>query len=414
MNGPNVANASATFDLSPVINNVSLSLYGAASSMQPEGNFLLSPISILYSAVLIYLGARGSSRDNLYSALDFHEFSKSGSNDDIAGAFSQLMSNLKLAARSNSTTKVTTKKDRNTGNQKYQFQLALANGAFLRQGLVADQNYLATVNGNLKAAIATKDFIGHPDQARQDINKWTAERTGGHITDLFPPGSIDSNAVAVLANAIYFKSRWEQIFDKDDTESEAVFYLLNNETTTVDMMHMSISLERWNYVEDTELDIQYVEVPYYEKEASMLIFLPKQNDGLRSLEKRLAAKDIHKLAEKAAQNPKLVSLSLPKFKVDSGFDMVDMLKTIGVSDIFMENADLSGMVPDGQVYVGKAFHKTVIDVDEEGTEAAAASGSVTQLRRMVYPVAFLADHPFMYAIRHNPSKAILFIGRFEK
>ncbi|XP_055352747.1 leukocyte elastase inhibitor-like [Paramacrobiotus metropolitanus] len=411
----NIVNSSAAFDLSPVINNVSLSLYGAASSVHPEGNFLLSPISILYSAVLIYLGARGSSRDNLYSALDFQEFSQSGSDEDIAGAFGQLMNSLKLTTEK-SAAKITSEWHGDTGNPAYRFQLALANGVFLRDGLKTDRNYLALVNQNLKAAIVTKDFAHHLDQARKDINKWTAERTGGHIKDLLPPRAIDGNTVAVLANAIYFKSRWERIFNEEYTKKNATFHLLNGETTTVQMMHMPKPRRSWNYAEDSDLDIQYVEIPYYEREASLLVFLPKQMTGLRDLEKNLTAQAIRKLAVKAEEDDgRMVLLSLPKFKVESSFDMVNLLKGIGVNDIFTEAADLKGMVPSGQIFVDKAFHKTVIDLNEKGTEAAGASGSLMTTRSgVIDPVDFIADHPFMYAIRHNPSKTILFIGRIEK
>ncbi|XP_055349270.1 leukocyte elastase inhibitor-like [Paramacrobiotus metropolitanus] len=406
-------------DLSPTINNVSLALYGGATSMVESGNFLVSPISILYAMVLVYLGARGPTRDNLYEALDFKEFSKSGADADVAGAFGQLMNDLKVKTMPNTPAKNTGKNSKLPGFSAPQpkddaFQLALANGVFLRKGMEFDQNYLSMASQQLKSTIQTEDYASNPAAAADDINKWVAERTGGEISDLIPRGGLDVDTVAILANAVYFNAQWYTVFPPQSVDPQADFQLLDGTSTTVSMMEV---IDKFRYVEDNQLDLKYLEIPYANNEASLLVFLPNENTGLRRLEKSMTMEVLRRLQSKADQgSPMFVQLKLPKFKVESAFDLRELLRRIGVTKVFAADADLTGMVLDGDAHVDQAFHQTFIDVSEKGTKAVASA--VITTNRDAFSITpdypeFFADHPFLYAIRHNRAKAILFIGRFE-
>ncbi|XP_055357438.1 leukocyte elastase inhibitor-like [Paramacrobiotus metropolitanus] len=407
-------------DLSPTINNVSLALYGGATSMVESGNFLVSPISILYAMVLVYLGARGPARDNLYEALDFKEFTKSGADADVVGAFGQLMSDLKVKAASatpvdNKGKNKTSASSKSTKLKDDAFQLALANGVFLRKGMNFNQNYLSMASQQLKSSIQTEDYAANPAAAAKDINKWVAERTGGEIQDLIPEEALDVDTLAVLANAVYFNAQWNTVFPPEEVITDADFQLLNGSTATVSMMYV---VDKFRYVEDDQLDLKYLEIPYINHEASMLVFLPNNDTGLRSLEKAMTAEVLQRLQSKAEKGAQmLVELRLPKFKLESGFDLLQLLKIIGVTNIFTAECDLSGLVPHSPAHVDGAFHKTFIEVDEKGTKAAAASAVITAGRSSGGHTPdyrrFFADHPFLYAIRHNRTKAVLFIGRFE-
>ncbi|XP_055352757.1 leukocyte elastase inhibitor-like [Paramacrobiotus metropolitanus] len=402
------ATAAANIDVSPIINNVSLSLYGAATSTIPEGNLMISPLSILYSTILVYLGSRGSTRTNLYNSLDFKELASSDSSPDIVTAFGKLMSDLKVTSAKEAG------KSNDTDDNK--FQLALANGIFIRDGLNVDKTYLSTANQNLKASVDSKNFNDNPEGARADINKWVEERTGGRIKNLIPSGALDGSTVAVLANAIYFKARWENVFDDFLTEKNGTFTAQNGKRVKAKLMRIR---KKFSYAEDSTLGVQYLEMPYADNEASMLIYLPQTKTGLRQLEKSLTTQTIVDLAKTAQADDKvLVDVALPKFRVESSFDLVQLLRKIGVNDVFTENADLSGMLTSGSAQVSSGFHKTFIEVDEKGTEAAGANAMIEKARSghigsQGRRVTFRADHPFIYAIRHNRSKAILFMGRLE-
>ncbi|XP_055348656.1 heparin cofactor 2-like [Paramacrobiotus metropolitanus] len=405
----------AQFDLAPSISSVSVNLYNAATEQIPTGNLMVSPLSIMYCTMLVFLGSKGQTRNNLYTALDFNKAAKNGqaSNDAIVEAFAGLMNAMKISDNANKSAEATGSPRRGGSRQRQgdSLQLALANGVFIRSGLNLKSEYANLVRTKLKADVQEKDFKNQSNAARQDINRWVENHTAGKIKNLLPPGSVKSETQAILANAIYFKASWANAFETART-TDAEFTKLDGTTATVRMMRQTA---KWKYADDDRLQLQYLEIPYINREASMLIFLPKQKNGLRALEKALTAQAMEDLAERSSR--KLVNLQLPKFKMESQFDLKDLLEKIGVEGVFTDDADLSGIVSNGpRLKVTKGVHKTFIDIDEKGTEAAAASA--LQVGRAAsashgpseIPIEFVVYHPFIYAIRHHPSKAILFLG----
>ena len=210
----------------------------------------------------------------------------------------------------------------------------------------------------------------------------------------------------VLTNAIYFKGNWARQF-KEDRTKEAPFTLSNGQKVDVAMMNQTAEFK---YME-TE-DFQSLELPYVDNELSMIILLPRESDGLYEFEKTLTVENLSNWLGKLGKRKVIVSV--PKFKMTSQFGLASVLKSMGMTDAFVPNvADFSGMNGERDLFISAVIHKAYVDVDEQGTEAAAATGvvvGITSVGPIETPV-FRADHPFLFLIRDNHLGSILFIGR---
>ncbi|XP_055351191.1 leukocyte elastase inhibitor-like [Paramacrobiotus metropolitanus] len=405
--------------LGSVVNMDSIDLYSAAAALHGDGSLMVSPLSILYCSMLLYLGAEERTKTNLESSFHFDTAFYS----DRSAALSMFSNG--LAFFQNATT-----------NTQDNFLLtSLVNEIFVADRALNAMNvpvpvtlkseYQQSINA-LHSLAQTKNFLDQPDQSRQEINAEVARNTANTTQNLLPENSVTNITVIVLVNTLYFKGSWLNKFNERAT-SKAPFTLLNGSTVQVDMMHQTTS---FNYTEDDQLDIQCVELPFHSFNASMLILLPRQSNGLRKLEKALTQQSLQSLGQKATE--RRVDLSLPKFKFTANYDLVKILQAVGVSDVFNRTlADLSGMVNGisiingvstgsfPRIYVSAGFHQTFISVDEKGTEASAASALVLTSTSSGFngtpppPVVFKADHPFLYIIRNNPSKSVMFMGRVE-
>ncbi len=252
------------------------------------------------------------------------------------------------------------------------------------------------------AEVRSADFASQPEMERININEWVEEQTRDKIQNLMPAGSIDNMTRLVLANAIYFKGDWLHAFDKAKT-TDKPFQTLENGSVDVPMMTMKP--KRFGYFENEEF--QCLELPYEGEKVSMLVILPKEGTGAAHLEKSFSAvcaQPLHK-AE--------VEVHLPRFGAESTFDLKPGLSALGMTDAFDPNrADFSGISGTGDLFIGAAMHKAFVQVNEEGTEAAAATGiSIGVTSMPMPPKAFRADHPFLFLIRENASGKILFMGR---
>ena len=217
----------------------------------------------------------------------------------------------------------------------------------------------------------------------------------------------DSSTRLVLANAIYFKGHWRVEFDKSQTQ-DAPFHPNPSQTISVRTMNVQ---DRFGYTETENL--QMLELPYFAGKMSMIILLPKKVDGLPKLEQSLNAARMGQLL--AQMQSREVNVFLPKFKLTSEFSLANKLQTMGMADAFSPQADFSGIDGMKSLYIGAVLHKAYVDVDEEGTEAAAATAVIAVASAVEpprpSPVIFRADHPFLFLIRHDQTGAILFMGR---
>lgn len=257
------------------------------------------------------------------------------------------------------------------------------------------------------------DFRGETAGAIQEVNSWAQNTTDGLVNELLPPGSVDSRARLVLCNALHFKSTWLEVFDPTLTK-DSDFYLLDGSTLQTPFM-ASRDLQ---FLSDHG-DFKALKMPYQRgddgREFSMYIFLPKARDGLSVLEERLSSEPEFLNRHIPERKFPVGEFRIPKFRVSFGFEASELLRGWGLELPFSAEADLTEMVDSverGGLCVSSIFHKSVVEVNEEGTEAASATADVVVSRgiSMLDPVDFVADHPFLFVIREDVTGAVLFIG----
>jgi serpin B len=364
-------------------NNFALSIFQQLTSDSgSDGNLLISPFSISTALAMTYAGARGETAQQMANVLAF-----TLPDDRLHVAYGQLISDL------------TTPRDG--------YQLNLANRLFGEQGFPFNQSFLDTTANDYGAPLEPLNFSGAPDGSRNTINQWVANQTNNKIQNLLPPGSVDSSTRLVLTNAIYFNGQWNSKFDTQQTRNQA-FYQANGSQTSASMMHQ---VHDFQYAQMP--GFQVLQMPYAGDDLSMVIMLPNERDGLASMEHSLTD-DMWKSTLSSLRNT-LVNVSMPKFSFDSSFQLAGVLEQMGMTDAFSSAADFSGITPAGKLDINSVIHQAFIDVSEQGTEAAAATGvglvASSVYEPIVTPVDFTADHPFLFALEDDHSGSILFLGQ---
>lgn len=339
-----------------------------------EGNLFFSPYSISSAMGMTYAGARGETAVQMKSTLHFR-LEQSGLNSGFRSLNKILDEN---------TTK---------SGQK----LSIANALVLTGGNVSDV-YRKILTTYYDARI----FKG----GLEEINGWVKTKTEGKIDRILE--QLSTNSVCVILNAIYFKGVWENQFEKKLT-FDGPFKLSGNAEVKTPFMHRKAELRLLD-----EKDFQALSLPYKGNTLSMVVLLPKTVDGLAGLEDALYAEDLKGwLARLDKQRGQKVSVYLPKFKLETKYNLGEPFQKMGMKDAFSQAADFSGMGwKKGDLWIGQIRHRAFVEVNEEGTEAAAATAveMVTKAAPVRDPV-FRADHPFMFLIRDNATGTILFIGR---
>ncbi len=366
-----------------VANNSTFALELYRNLQNTEGNLFFSPYSISSALAMTYAGARENTRTQMAQALRF------GEDDKVLHAgFKQLREGLEA----------TGKEGKN--------QLMVANSLWPQVNYRLRRAFLNLVKKYYGVKITRVDYAVE-ETARNKVNGWVDEKTSGKITDLISPGVLDSLTRLVLVNAIYFKGTWEHTFAADQTYEEP-FHPSGGEAIQVQMMHQKNS---FRYTEDE--NVQILELPYTGKDLSMLVLLPKIKDGLSQLEASLTLDNI-KRWENALEETE-VNVAIPRFELAFPFRLDDALQSLGMTDAFTGMADFSGMEQTRELYLGAVLHKAFIAVNEEGTEAAAATAVIMQTKSISFmSVDFIADHPFVFLIRDNKTGTLLFLGRMAQ
>ncbi|KAJ8376545.1 hypothetical protein SKAU_G00071250 [Synaphobranchus kaupii] len=369
----------------------SLDLFKKISESKKTDSVFYSPLSISSALAMVYMGARGNTATQMSKSLHFHK-----ADDDIHAGFSKLLSDL---------------------NQKgAPYALSLANRLYGEKSFNFEENYIQDTKKFYEAELETVDFISNAEVARVNINSWVEKQTQEKIKNLLLEGTVDHMTRLVLVNAIYFKGNWEKKFKEADTR-EVEFKLNKNESKPVQMMHQTA---RFALTFISEVNCQILEMPYIGKELSMLILLPQKieddSTGLMRLERKLTYKKLIEWTQPNVMKNIETKVALPKFKMEETYNLKDILVSMGMEDAFnVSKSDFSGMSPSNELVVSKVVHKSFVEVNEEGTEAAAATAVMSRARCLTLqppPVFFIADHPFLFFIRHNPTQSILFYGRF--
>ena len=355
---------------------------------------------------MTFAGADGKTRTEMARVLHFSENA-----DETHSSFAALQKSLETMAEK---TKATIGQSKRSGGPSEPITLTIANRLFAEKGYDFRQSFLALVKNNYGAPLEPLDFSNNPEEARTTINDWVAEQTRKRIRDLIPAGALDATTRMVLTNAVYLKAPWSDPFEKEATKPEP-FHVKAGTPVDVPMMHGR--LEGVGYAKHSGFTAFCV--PYAGRELNFLVLLPDDVKGLAALEKKLTP---DMLAECAKLPNADIILSLPKFKLEPPtVALKTHLETLGMKTAFDEpqgsaNFDrLAPRKPNEYLYLSKVFHKTFIAVDEEGTEAAAATAAVialaTSAMRPSEPIEVKVDRPFLYAIQHVPSGVCLFLGR---
>jgi len=362
------------FDSAKSINQLSIDLYKKLAT-DGEGNLFLSPYSISTALAMTYGGARGDTELEMQNTLYL------GGQGATHPALSHLRGTL------------------NGIQEKGHVQLSVANSLWPQKDYAFLADYLAMTKEFYGSEIKAVDYKADVESARLKINGWVEDQTNDRIKDLIPEGMLDRMTRLVLANAIYFKGNWAVQF-KPDTTRPAPFTLAVGKNTEVPTMSLT---DDFRFAHAAEF--QALELPYEGLNLSMLVLLPNEVDGLPNLEKSLTLEMLSELQF----NEMETMVQLPKFKLESSFSLGDTLAAMGMPLAFSQQADFSGMTGTRDLYIGAIVHKAFIEVNEEGTEAAAATAIGIRLTSM--PPQFIANHPFLFLIRENTTGAILFIGR---
>jgi serpin B len=355
-------------------------LYGRLKNQ--DGNLFFSPNSISTALAMTYGGAKNNTATEMASVMHFNL-----SNERLNAAYAARLNDLNATGKG--------------------YELNVANALWGQKGFAWQKDFIDSNERYYDAGLNELDFA-QTEQARQTINAWVEKNTHDKIKDLIQPGVLDSLTRMVLTNAIYFKGKWAQQFDPKMT-FDGDFWTSGTDKVKARLMNEH---GQFNYMENETL--QAVELPYSGKGVSMIVLLPRKRDGLSGLEEKLTAKTLAEWT--GAMKPVHdLAVTLPKFKMTTQFELNKVLQAMGMKDAFGPKADFSGMGGDpGLLYLTHVIHKAFVDVNEEGTEAAAATAVVASRAPGPVRPTFRADHPFVFVIRDNKSGAILFIGRLVK
>ena len=401
MNYPDIS--SSTYELANAINEFGVHLYQTIKETRDGENMFFSPLSISTAMAMTQLGARGDTAKQIAEVFRFNKIDGGKLHQIFKGIDDTLFRNYRYPYGESRIAYTPS---------GYRF-LVSANKLYGKSGFPFVQSFLDDTARSYDSGIEAVDDFSSPAVIKS-INDWVSERTDGKISSFLEPGALDSLTRLILVNAIYFKAKWIEKFSPRFTVKDLFKIRGSRETTIpVDFMtskgHKAVTVDKNNRC--TVLCKSFEQV-----HGSMLIVLPDEDNGLPELESKLSTELIQGWADQL--NLREVDVFLPKFKVTEQLDLKDVLQSMGVTDAFDgKRADFSGITGARNLELSALVHKTFVEIDEEGCEAAAVS-IVRQICvtcpgfESEIPIVFRADHPFLFIILHHPTKSILFIGRF--
>ena len=380
-----IAQPPTVAEKSPVVaagNRFGLDLHAQLDREQPGKNLFFSPTSISIAAGHDRRWARGQTETEMAQVLHF--------DSKLAEAHAYYHKLLEQW---------------NKADPKRPYQLHVANRLWGQRDYPVLPNFLALTRQEYDAEMQLLDFA-QAEPARREINQWVEKQTDDKIKELIPARAIDGSTRLVLTNAVYFKGTWLRPFAKTATQDED-FAVSAQRKVKVPLMHLKAA---FGYAEEDSF--QALEMAYKGNELSMVVLLPKQTDGLSDLEKSLSLERLQAILSKLSSQQ--VITSIPRFKLESSFSLGSTLQALGMKRAFSRAADFTGISSVEALYISAVVHKAYVDVNEEGTEAAAATGVMMAGGAAPRPVpvpVFRANHPFLFLIRDTKAGSILFMGR---
>jgi len=376
-------------EISTANNGFGIDLFKKIALENSGDNLFLSPFSISVALAMTQLGARGTTASQMSSALQWPH----GKDEVIHQGYQTYLTALQQPCD--------------------MYKLSTANRIYIEKKYPVLGEFLEKTKSFYLAEPVSANFSGNPESEREQINAWVLEQTQEKIKDLLPSGSLDALTRMVLVNAIYFKGKWDKEFDPRSTQQLPFKISASLGAKDVPMMYLK---SKFSFVEDEQLSCKAIEIPYKGKDLSMVVILPDEDFGLEGLIKKLSSDQLTRLLQSLGQGRQQdVKLTLPKFEMTSSQALKTHLSTLGMSEAFDgSRADFSGMTKGDvkDLFISEVFHKAFIKVNEEGTEAAAATGAVMMMRSMPRPCPEMrVDHPFLLIIADCRANGnVLFLG----
>src|SRR6266700_385294 len=346
-------------------------------------NLFFSPYSLWTALAMTYAGARGQTEQEMARVLHFGL-----SQAELHPAFGGLARRMEQIGSSN------------------QVSLSVANSLWCQRTYRLAAPFLKLNADYYGAEAQSVDFAGSSEATRQEINSGIARKTQDKIPELLQPGQLSPDTRLALCNAVYFKGKWASPFAPEATRSQP-FFTAPGEKVEIPLMSQSLKVRSREFN-----DFAIFMLPYTGNDLSMVILLPKAVDGLDALEQRLDAANLQEwLAALDQAGEARAEVFLPRFKLNCRLDLAKELAGMGMPSAFTHSADFSGMTGARDLFIGDVVHQAVVDVNEEGTEAAAATAVGMRATSIMRTAVFRVDHPFVFVIRENQTGAILFLGR---
>ncbi|XP_001505567.2 neuroserpin [Ornithorhynchus anatinus] len=368
------------------IAELSVSVYNHLRAVGEDENILFSPLSIAIAMGMVELGAHGSTLKEIRHSLGYDSL-KNGEEFSFLKDLSDMIT-----------------------TEENQYVMKIANSLFVQNGFHINDKCLQMMKKYFKAEVENVDFNQNVATANH-INKWVENNTNGLVKDLVSSRDFSAFTSLALINAIYFKGNWKSQFRPENTRTFS-FTKDDESEVQIPMMYQQGEFYYGEFSDGSNEAggiYQVLEIPYEGDEISMMLILSRQEVPLVTLEPLVKPQLIEEWANSVKKQK--VEVYLPRFTVEQEIDLKELLKSLGITEIFNRNADLTALSDDKDVFLSKAIHKSFIEVNEEGSEAAAASGMIAISRMAVLYPQVIIDHPFFFLIRNRRTGTILFMGR---
>ncbi|XP_054840050.1 serpin I2 [Eublepharis macularius] len=356
-------------------------LYRVLHLSQKSENILYSPLGAASALGMVHLGTKGKARNEISQLLNLQS--------DAREAFAPLQTLFSVTSK------------------RKEFTFNLANALYLQEGFVVKEQYLHSNKEFFQTAVKLVNFQDTKASA-EAISTWVENKTDGQIKNLVSSEDLGPLTRLLLVNAIYFKGNWEQVFKAEST-SLMDFTKSDGSVTSVPMMHLQLRTKLGHF-SDHKVNYQVLELPYKGSEFSLVLILPAEDVPIGEVENLITAELIKDWFAKMEEDDE-VEISLPRFKIEQKLDLKETLQALNVIEIFNNGCDLSGLTDSADVHISQAIQKVCIEVNEDGSEAAASTGMHVAAIMSMARNQFVANRPFLFILKHNSTGSIIFMGK---